>query len=65
LPLLNDDTDTMRATAQRNDANRTALLAIAVMLSIVIFFATGTLMFRKSTLHSEGVSLIVGTLVLA
>lgn len=62
LPLLNDDTQTMRATAKTNDANRVALLAITVLISIIILFAVGTLIASKETLHWEGVALIVATL---
>lgn len=64
LPLLNDDTQTMRATATTNDANRPALLAITVLISTVILFAVGTLIAGKETLRWEGLALIVATLAL-
>lgn len=64
LPLLNDDTGTMRRTAEVNDANRPALLAITVLISLVILFAIGTLIAGKETLHWQGLTLVVGTLVL-
>lgn len=65
LPLLNDDVATMRRTAQVNDANRPALLAITVLIALVILFAIGTLIAAKEVLHWQGLALIVGTLTLA
>ncbi len=65
LPLLKDDTGTMRRTAQANDANRPALLAITVLISIVILFSIGALIAGKEALHWQGLTLIVGTLALA
>ena len=64
LPLLNDDAHTMRHAAKANDANRRALLAITVLISIVILFAIGTLIASKEALHWQGLTLVVGTLVL-
>lgn len=64
LPLLNDNTGAMRRTAQINDANRPALLAITVLISIVILFSIGTLIASKEALHWQGLALIVGTLAL-
>ncbi len=63
-PLLNDDTRKMRHTAQVNDANRAALLAITVLISTVVLIAIGTLIATKQALHWQGLALIVGTLVL-
>jgi len=62
LPLLREDTRAMRQRAARNDANRVAMLAITVLLSIVILFAIGTLIASKQALHWQGLALIVGTL---
>jgi uncharacterized membrane protein len=62
--LLNDDTDTMRHTAQLNDANRVVLLAITVLISVVILFAIGTLIASKEILGWKELALIVGTLML-
>jgi uncharacterized membrane protein len=64
-PLLKDDIDTMRRTAQLNDANRAALLAITVLISVVILIAVGTLIVSKQSLHWQGLLLVVSTLVLA
>lgn len=64
LPLLNDDAAQMRRTARKNDANRVALLAITVLVTIVILFAVGTLMANRQELGWRGVALVVGTLAL-
>lgn len=63
-PLLDDDVHSMRATAQANDANRTVLLAITVLISTVILVAIGTLIAAKQTADWRGPTLIVATLVL-
>ncbi|PZX34217.1 conserved membrane hypothetical protein [Cupriavidus phytorum] len=65
LPLFRADPAAMRRTAERNDANRAALLTISVLLSLVILFAIGTLIARPETPHWIDVVLIVTTLVLA
>ncbi len=65
LPLLNDDAGTMRRTAHANDANRRALLAITVLITLVILFAIGTLIAGKEALRWQGTVLIVVTLALA
>jgi uncharacterized membrane protein len=64
-PLLDDDLETLRCTAQLNDANRVALLVVTVLLSIVILFAVGMLIASKHGLHWQGLSLVVATLVLS
>ncbi|MVT64901.1 DUF1345 domain-containing protein [Bradyrhizobium pachyrhizi] len=64
LPLLHADADAMRREAEGNDANRVALLAIAVLLSSVLLVAIGTLIASPTTLYSADVVLIVATLVL-
>lgn len=64
LPLLNDDASDMRNAAQANDANRPALLAITVLISLVILFAIGTLIASKDSHPWPEVTLVVGTLVL-
>jgi len=65
VPLLNDDVATLRGTAQRNDANRVALLVVTVLISIVILIAVGMLIASKHGLQWQGLSLIVATLALA
>ncbi|MCY1278602.1 hypothetical protein D9M68_568680 [compost metagenome] len=65
LPLLRADAAAMRRTAELNDANRPALLAITVLLSMVILVAIGTLVARPETPHWLDVALIVATLILS
>ena len=64
-PLLGADPDTMRRTAERNDANRAGLLAISVLLSLVILFAVGSLIAGPQALGRGDIVLIVATLVLS
>ncbi|HEX2746423.1 MAG TPA: DUF1345 domain-containing protein [Verrucomicrobiales bacterium] len=64
LPLLKHDARTMRHSAQVNDANRAALLAITILISVVILFAIGTLIAGREALHWKRLALIVGTLAL-
>lgn len=63
-PLLKDDIRTMRRTAEVNDANRAALLAITVLISTVILISIGTLIATRQAVHWQGLALIVCTLVL-
>ncbi len=63
-PLLSDNAGAMRRSAQINDANRPALLAITVLISLVILFAVGTVIASKETLHWQGLALVVATLAL-
>ncbi len=65
LPLLNDDARSMRRTAQANDANRPVLLAITALLSMVILFSIGTLIAGKTSLHWQGIGLVVSALALS
>jgi len=48
-----------------NDANRVALLAISVLLSLVILITIGSLIAGRAALHGVDVALIVTTLALA
>jgi uncharacterized membrane protein len=64
-PLLGADADRMRRTAESNDANRAGLLAIAVLLSLVILFAVGTLIAGPGALDRGAIVLIIATLALA
>lgn len=64
-PLLSSSAAQMRRRSTENDANRTGLLALSVLLSLVILFAVGTLIAGPGP-HGRGdVGLIVATLVLA
>ena len=53
------------STAESNDANRAGLLAIAVLLSLVILFAVGTLIAGPDALDRSAIVLIIATLALA
>lgn len=64
LPLLRADAAAMRRTSEHNDANRPALLAITVLLSMVILVAIGTLVARPESPHWADITLIVATLIL-
>ena len=65
VPLLGADPQQMRRTAASNDANRAGLLAIAVLLSLVILFAVGTLIAGPGQLDRGAILLIIATLALA
>ncbi|RYF73696.1 MAG: DUF1345 domain-containing protein, partial [Comamonadaceae bacterium] len=65
FPLLGHSAASMRQTAQANDANRIALLAITALISIVVLVSVGTLVADKSSLRGPGVALVVVTLVLS
>ncbi len=65
VPLLGADAQQMRRTAESNDANRAGLLAIAVLLSLVILFAVGTLIAGPGQLDRGAILLIIATLALA
>ena len=64
VSVLDESPNQMRQRAAKNDANRAALLAVTVLLSIIILFAVGTLITSKQALHWQGLALIVGTLAL-
>jgi uncharacterized membrane protein len=65
LPLLGQETESMRLAARRNDANRASLLAITVAVSLVILFAVASELGQKRDPEPTAVALIIVTLVLA
>lgn len=65
LPLLNDDTKTMRESSKNNDANRPVLLGISVTVTTVILAVVGIVIVKSKELQTMDVVLIVVTLVLA
>jgi len=65
LPLLGHETESMRAAARRNDANRASLLAITVAVTLVILFAVASELGQKQDPEPVAVALIIATLVLA
>lgn len=65
LRLLRADPARMRLIAATNDANRTGLLAITVVLTGVVLVAVATLIARPTSPIWSEVALIVVTLVLS
>lgn len=64
VPLLDDETDTMRKAAARNDANRAGLLAITVGVTLVILVAIASELSQKGSPSTASTALIVATLML-
>jgi uncharacterized membrane protein len=63
-PLLDDKADEMRASAERNDANRAVLLAITGLVSLIVLTAVASELMQKGAPKPMMVALIVGTLTL-
>ena len=64
-PLLDDEAGEMRDRAQKNDANKAALLAITVAVTTVVLVAVGTVISQAQSLSRIDVVLVIGTLALA
>lgn len=64
-PLLGDEADSMRQSAQANDANRAGLLAITGIVSIVVLAAVASELMQQGKPKPPEVGLIVGTLILS
>ena len=64
-PLLGDEADSMRRSAQANDANRAGLLAITGIVSIVVLAAVASELMQQGKPKPPEVGLIVGTLILS
>lgn len=63
-PLLGNEADDMRRNAERNDANRTLLLALTgIVMAVILVSVASELIGRKS--DATGTVLIVATLMLA
>lgn len=65
LPLLRHQTDAMRASAARNDANRVMMLAITGIVCSAILVAIGYELSQRSELTPISIALVIGTLLLA
>lgn len=63
-PLLGHESEKMRVSACRNDANRAVLLLLSVAVSFVILAAIATELMQGDSKHPYTLGLIVGTLVL-
>lgn len=64
LPLLGHESEKMRISACRNDANRAILLLLTVAVSFVILAAIATELMQGDARHPWTLALIVGTLAL-
>lgn len=64
-PLVGHGPGTMRASSQRNDANRGLMLLLTAIVTIVILIAVGAEVKAKGGPNGPVVLLIVATLVLA
>ena len=64
-PLLDDKAGQMRDRAQKNDANKAALLALTVTVTTVVLIAVGTVIAQAQALSRIDVVLIMVTLALA
>ena len=65
LPLLGHESERMRISACRNDANRAVLLLLTVAVSFVILTAIATELMQRDTKHPWTLVLIIGTLALS
>jgi len=63
-PLLTHESERMRISACRNDANRAVLLLLSVAVSFVILAAIATELMQGDARHPYTLGLIVGTLAL-
>lgn len=64
-PLLGHDANSMRASAARNDANRSVLLILTVLLALVILVTVASVLAEKGTPTRSAIALIITTLILA
>lgn len=64
-PLLNDEADEMRRSAERNDANRAVLLLISALVTGVIMVAVAFELLQPGKPPAIDVALIIGSLVMS
>jgi uncharacterized membrane protein len=64
-PLLSHESDGMRASARRNDANRVMLLLITGAVSVVILVAIASELMQREAPHPASLVMIVGTLAMS
>jgi uncharacterized membrane protein len=65
LPLLRHESETMRISACRNDANRAVLLLVTGAVSLVILAAVASELMHKGATDWQLLTLIIGTLAIA
>ncbi|WP_460987095.1 DUF1345 domain-containing protein [Sphingobium sp. TomTYG75] len=64
-PLLKADPDSMRRTAQENDANRRLMLLLTGIVSLVVLVAVGAAVSQHGGPNAAAVALLLVTLALA
>jgi uncharacterized membrane protein len=64
-PLIDDDADTMRRNAARNDANRGVMLLLTGIVSVVILVAVGLAISQHGGPTPIVIALLLATLALA
>ncbi|RYY28547.1 MAG: DUF1345 domain-containing protein [Sphingomonadales bacterium] len=64
LPMLSHESDAMRESAKRNDANRVLMLLITLAVSLVVLAAVASELMQKAAGDWWSLPLILGTLVL-
>lgn len=62
IPLFRHESRHMRATARRNDANRAALLAITVAISLAVFAAVASVLVSPEAPEPGRLALVIPTL---
>ncbi|MEZ0242973.1 MAG: DUF1345 domain-containing protein [Sphingomonas sp.] len=65
IPLLGHESERMRISACRNDANRVLLLLLTLAVSFVILAAIASELMQRETTKSWSIPLIVGTLAMS
>lgn len=65
VPMLRHESEAMRRSAQRNDANRLTLLGVTSMVMLVVLAAVASELMQRHALRPGIVALIVGTLALS
>jgi uncharacterized membrane protein len=63
LPLLGHESEKMRISACRNDANRVLLLLLTLAVSFVILASIASELMQRATTQHWSLPLIIGTLV--
>jgi len=64
IPLFRHEARQMRESAQKNDANRTLLLLIASVVTVVILISIGSELAHKGRPKPLDIGLVIGTLTL-
>lgn len=65
LPLLRDESEHMRVSARRNDANRVALLAITTAISLAILATIASVLIPAGVPGPRDIAFVLATLAIA